>query len=346
MMSCRTFTAFAFLMTVAILPAIAAEEEGNVIPQSLERRIKDMLEAEAEKNPEAKDCKVVVTMDFQRDSDSGKWMVNVDDISVSTDGSSTDDLEDEDAEAVGDADDSAVEDDAGGFSASNNIISWVLGAALAIAVLMLVIPKLKKRLRCKPKVVDNTGNWRNASMGSQGGYGENQTPRHDNGRQGYTGQRQNLASATEATRPAMQATMAGSAEAVDVTEKACEAVVAEVVEEKRQTEPLAPPKPTVKYGQIAVLSQDELVTESDYMTDNAADAPFEFTFSPGMEEGTYDIASGSRQSFLSDVSMIRPYVQDFDAMSNPTRIVTISKGKLRKKGMQWVVTEKAKIELK
>lgn len=345
--ACRSFTIFAFLMIVAILPAIAAEEEGNAIPPSLEERIKGILESETKKNPDVKEYKVIVMIDFQRDSDSGKWTGSLDDITVSTGSSTTDDLDGgSDAEAVDDADDSTVEGNAGGSSASNNIISWVLGAALIIAILMLILPSLKKRLRCEPTVVDNTDNQRNASTGSHGGNTENKRTRYDNGRWNESGSGQKQEEITKVIEAATQTAVAGLVVAVDVTEKAREAEEAKVVEGERQTGPVTPSKPIVKYGQIAVLSQDELVTESDYMTDNAADAPFEFTFSLGMEEGTYDIASSSLQSFLSDVSMIRPYVQDFDALANPTKIVTITKGKLRKKGVQWVVTEKAKIELK
>lgn len=339
--TCRTFTIFTFWMIIAILPAIAAEEEGNSV-LLLEGRIKSILESEAKENPDIQNCKVIITMDFQRDPDTDEWIGNVDDISTSTEESSKDDLGyDEDVVTVNNDDDSTDKSDESDSSASNNIISWILGMALISVLLIFIFPSLKKYLQHKATYANNTENKRESPSANR----QNQNSRHKNGHKSDSPPRLEQKKTTENIGATIQATNAVPMEIVDVTEKESEPEEEMVVEVARPTEPVAPLKPIVKYGQIAVLSQDELITENDYMSDNAAGMPFEFTFSPNMEEGTYDISSNSRQSFLSDVSMIRPYVQDFDALANPTMIVTINKGKLRKKGMQWVVTEKAKIEL-
>ena len=352
--TCRIFATFLLFVLIAILPAVAAGEEGNVSLQSLEGRIKSKVESETQKNPDLEHCKVVVTMVYLRDADSDEWVGHVEEVCVSTTDSSNDDSEhgetvaiDSDADdsfAGSDEDDSTSESEAGDSQAGNSIISWVLGIAFLALLLKFIFPWLKKRLPHESTPVDNIAGRQKTSTDGSPDFLNGMDSRSDADSTQDT--KNAVETVTEKMEPTLQTEKTEPDGAVDEREKVHEVEKVETGMAKKHMEPAAPLKPIVKYGQIAVLSQDELVTENDYMSDNATGMPFEFTFSPGMEEGTYDIASNSKSSFLKDINMIRPYVQDFEALAYPKKIITISKGKLRKRGMQWVVIEKAKIELK
>lgn len=116
----------------------------------------------------------------------------------------------------------------------------------------------------------------------------------------------------------------------------------------QETRPYETPQPKkiVKYGQIAVPGENELLLEEDYIVDNPANMPFEFVFDARMYEGTYDINENLRSIFAEDPDYIRPYVKPFRDVPDATRIVTVSPGKLRKSGVGWIVIEKLTIELK
>lgn len=343
----RAFTVFAFFMIVATLPAIASEEGGNDVPKLPEERIKSILKSEIEKNPNANSCKIVVTICFQRDLDTDSWVGSVDDVSALAEGFDDDDSENGKRDmAIRDDDDSSNDSYEDESSAGNNIIIWLLGVALIAILLMLFFPLLKKYLQQVSTSDNSTFNRSKTSMGSTIDKVQKTSHRQENRRRIYSDRITKPEKPDEKIEQNQQTGNVISVEVINATERESENEETKAVKEERHSEPVVPAKPVVTYGQIAVLSQDELVTEDDYMSDKAIGMPFEFTFSPSMEEGTYDIASSSRQSFLSDINMIRPYVQDFDVIANPEMIVTISKGKLRKRGMQWVVIEKAKIELK
>ena len=358
--TCRIFATFLFFVLIAILPAVAAGEEGNASLPSLEGRIKSKIESETKKKPDLEHCKVVVTMVYQRDADSDEWVGHVEEVFVSTADSSDEDLEHNETVAINsdaddsfagsDEDDSTAESDTGDSRASNNIISWVLGVALIAVLLKFIFPWLKKRLPHGSTPVNNIAGRRKTSTESCRGESGSLDSRHGMGSRSDFDSTQKAKNATENITEKMESTVQNekveSEGAVDDKGKVHETEKVETGEAKKHMEPVASLKPIVKYGQIAVLSQDELVTENDYMSDSAAGMPFEFTFSPGMEEGTYDIAGNSKPSFLNDINMIRPYVQDFEALAHPQKIITVSKGKLRKRGIQWVVIEKARIELK
>lgn len=352
--TCRIFATFLFFVLIAILPAVAAGEEGNASLPSLEGRIKSKIESETKKKPDLEHCKVVVTMVYQRDADSDEWVGHVEEVFVSTADSSDEDLEHNETVAINsdaddsfagsDEDDSTAESDTGDSRASNNIISWVLGVVLIAVLLKFIFPWLKKRLPHGSTPVNNIAGRRKTSTDGSPDFLNGMDSRSDADSTQDT--KNAVETVTEKMEPTLQTEKTEPDGAVDEREKVHEVEKVETGMAKKHMEPAASLKPIVKYGQIAVLSQDELVTENDYMSDSAAGMPFEFTFSPGMEEGTYDIAGNSKPSFLNDINMIRPYVQDFEALAHPQKIITVSKGKLRKRGIQWVVIEKARIELK
>lgn len=358
--TCRIFVTFLFFVLIAILPAVAAGEDDNASLPSLEGRIKSKVESETKEKPDLEHCKVIVMMVYQRDADSDEWLGHVEEVFVSTAESSNEDLEhdetvvtDSDAEdstVESDEDDSTVECDADDSRASNNIISWGLGIALIAVLLKFIFPLLKKRLPHGATPGDNIAGGRNTSTENHRGESDSPNSRYGMGSRSDADSIQKAKNVTETVTEKIESTVQTEKMepegAVDDMGKVHETEKVENGKAKNNMKPVAPLESIVKYGQIAVLSQDELVTENDYMSDNAAGMPFEFIFSPGMEEGSYDIASNSRQSFLNDINMIRPYVQDFEASPYFQKIITISKGKLRKRGMQWVVIEKIKIELK
>ena len=106
------------------------------------------------------------------------------------------------------------------------------------------------------------------------------------------------------------------------------------------------PKKIVKYGQLAVPGENELLLEDDYIVDDPANMPFEFVFDARMYEGTYDLNENLRSMFAEDPDYIRPYVNPFRDVPGAKRIVTLNPGKLRKSGTSWKVIEKLTIELK
>lgn len=346
----RIFSTLAFIMIITTLPVLAAEGEGNDIARLIEKSIQSKLQSIQQENPDLTSCPITVTIDYECNREEDSWKVNFGNISILQKEESAADQTDEndtpecEAESTNteqeenDVDDedfaTANKEDADESkskivdSSSNNIIGWILGIALVIVLFMLIYPRLKNRLKQKTTTEDNDNNAK-ATVKK------------------VTGKSKTVSSTPIITHPAVAAQQP-TQPVEETVEEAVEKIIVEKEVEKevvrtKSTEQLSP---IVKYGDIAVLSQDELITENDYMSDSAEGAMFEFVFSPNMEAGEYDIANTCRQDLLKDISIIRPYVQDFETVINPTKITTLSKGKLRKKGMQWVVTEKVKIEIK
>lgn len=346
----RIFSTLAFIMIITTLPVLAAEEDGNDVARRIEKSIQSKLQSIQQENPDLTSCPITVTIDYECNREEDSWKVNFSNISIlQKEESAADQTDENDApecevestnieQEENDVDDedfaTANKEDADESkskivdSSSNNIIGWILGIALVIVLFMLINPRLKNRLKQKTTTEDNDNNAK-ATVKK------------------VTGKSKTVSSTPIITHPAVAAQQP-TQPVEETVEEAVEKIIVEKEVEKevvrtKSTEQLSP---IVKYGDIAVLSQDELITENDYMSDSAEGAMFEFVFSPNMEAGEYDIANTCRQDLLKDISIIRPYVQDFETVINPTKITTLSKGKLRKKGMQWVVTEKVKIEIK
>lgn len=343
----RNFTVFFFLMIIVIPSAFAAEGKDSISLQPLDEQIKDILISEIKKNPNIRNCQVTIMIDFQKTQDSSKWDGKMDSISISAQKTSSEDLaNDEGGLANDETDDSCAESGADDSYIGSNIIGWLLGVAVVAIFMVIAYPSLKKRLRKLPLGDNNPDDKTSTLTGNLGNNRQNFNPQPNDVRPSAPESKRNQEKPIEKKEETPLQETKKPLEAKPATKSVSEVEERKTVVELEPANPVAPVKPIVKYGQIAVLSKDELVTEKDYMFDNEQGMPFEFSFSPSMEEGTYDIASSSRQSFLRDTDMVRPYVQEFDIMPNPTVLVTISKGKLRKKGMQWVVVEKAKIELR
>lgn len=349
--ACMTLMVSAFMMTLAILPAFAAEEGKDISP-IIQERVKSIIDSVSKSNPDAQNCKITVTLDYARNIESKTWRPKV--FNVATVTEETPEVNSEvDYEENVELDDESTESNkeekeepSGSKTNMKNIIFWILSIIIVGILVKLFLPSLKKHMP-KESSHSSSANNRGHNNSSSGASGWNRpgtqnAPSSPTPRQGHPAtpnqkaepQEYNLEEQNESS--VKTSTLEKTIPSIE--EQAEETI--DIPEPKRVA-----PKPVVRYGQIAVMSQDDLITESAYMSEDEAGMPFEFTFVNNMAEGTYDIAPSARNSFLRDIRIITPYVQAFEAIPNPKMIKTISKGKLRKNGMQWVITEKAKIEL-
>lgn len=338
------------LYIIAFLPAsVAAEESENMQVKVLEEVINQTLSSELEKNPDLKSCKITVDLDFEKDTESGKWRGDISNIIATSIDSISDEVDTAETIASDDIIENEYRDEETGYDdeyadegsdGGNNILGWIIGSAFLIIILVAIFSRLKPKMEemlavsDKEKHFDDKRHHRQARKDNLLPYNTHQSiHKGDDSKLNKELQEETKTSVEQ--HPTV---------AIIVPQ---EATVEKTLETDIKSEPVEsiPSVPITKYGKIAVLSQNELTTEDDYMSDDATGMPFVFSFSPNMQEGTYDISAPSRKSFLRDVNIIRPFVQNFDEISNPTKIVTISKGKLRRKGISWVVTEKLKIKL-
>lgn len=345
----NSFSVICLLYIIAFLPApVAAEESNNMQLTVLEEKINQTLSSELEKNPGMKRCRITIDLDFEKYAESGKWKGNIskillipeenisDELDTSESAVAGDDIDNEFKDDDTDDDEYSDEDSDGGL----NVLGLILGSALVIILFVAIFLRLKPKLEklfAKP---------------------DKEKQPEDNSQHRQTRRSDSLASNEHQTICNCNATKSNKMQQIDTEPSEAqiqtvpktvphEATVGKSPSTNDKSEPieLAPPVRVTKYGRIAVLSLNELTTEEDYMSDEAAGMPFVFSFSSNMQEGTYDISGPSRASFLRDVNIIRPFVQNFDNVPNPTKIVTINKGQLRRQGLSWVVTEKLKIQL-
>lgn len=337
------------LCIIAFLPAsVAAEESENMQVKDLEEVINQTLFSELEKNPDLKSCKITVELDFEKDTESGKWKADISNVVATSFESIYDEVDTAEIIASDDVieneyrdeendDEYADEDSDGG----NNILGWIIGSAFLIIMLVAIFSRLKPKMEEMHAVSDKEKHFDDKRYHRQARR-DNSLPYNNTHQSNHKGDDSKL-------NQELQVETKTSVEQHPTVPIIVpqEATIEKTQETDIKSGPVEsiPSVPITKYGKIAVLSQNELTTEDDYMSDDATGMPFVFCFSPNMQEGTYDISAPSRKSFLRDVNIIRPFVQNFDDISNPTKIVTISKGKLRRKGISWEVTEKLKIKL-
>lgn len=340
--------ASAFLITLASLPAFAAEEGKDISP-SLEERVKSIVDSVSKGNPDVQNCKITVTIDCVRDIESDTWIAKVSNVAPVSE-----ETPEVDPEEIVEPDDESTEsskeereESSGRKTNMTNIIFWILGIIIVVILVKLFLPALKQLMPKESSHSPSANNHghNNSSSGASGWnrLGVQNVPFSPTPSQGHP------TTPNQKTEP--QEYNLEEQKETPVKTSTPEKAIPSIEEQAEETfdiaepKPVAPSKPMVKYGQIAVLSENELITESEYMSDDEAGMPFEFIFINNMAEGTYDIAPEARNSFLRDIRLIGPYVQPFDAIPDPEMIKTISKGRLRKRGMQWVITEKAQIKL-
>ena len=344
---------YLLLLAVAFLPASVAAEKSNEIQSlQLDEEIKHALDSALEKNPEIENCKIVVNLILEKDRQTSKWNGKIDKLEVEVvevglNEDQPDEVDSTMTSPVADESNSEIGND-NNKSSKGNILGWLIAVAFLVILLIAVVPRMRTNVFKDKQIPDISGKHHKGHH--HGIHPRNELQTHDN-------KQQNNRNAESATTQKEQVVTINpkivQQQTVDkpVREESSEKTstsvepTSTVDEDQREPAITIPEEPIIKYGQIAVLSQDELATEEDYMSDDAAGMPFEFCFTPNMEQGTYDISRASRMSFLRDISIIRPFVQNFDDVSNPTEIVTVSKGKLRRKGFSWIVTEKLKIKL-
>jgi len=340
-------TILSLLFIIAFLPAPAAAEKSDDLQiKDLEEKIFRSLSSELEKDPDLKGCKITVDLDFEKDAGSGKWNVNVSKCLLISAESISDTVEIEEA-AVGDdgIDDELNGDDTDSYNeygdeeteGRSNILGWIIAVVFVIIVCFAVYSRWKhkfKALFAQPETEEKREDYRH-----------HRQTKTDETLASHTRQINHEGDGSKSNKGQQIATNPSVVQHQSVIKPVSHEEITEKTQStEMKTEPV-PAVPIIKYGQIAVLSQNELTTEEDYMSDEATGMPFVFSFSPNMQDGTYDISDPSRTSFLRDINIIRPFVQNFDDISNPTKIVTINKGKLRRNGLSWVVTEKLKIQL-
>ena len=351
---CKTLSALCMLLVIAFLPVPVAAEEGNnkQIP-SLVDEIDKALTSALKKNPDLKNCRVTVNIDFEKDIESDMWKGKLFNILAET----GDPCQDETGETTPansevipvtntEEYDSEADEDDDDNSERGNVLGWILGA-LCLIVLAAVFSRFKPKLLKQFEKSSGGFSIHAESHRQSKGKGNSRTNTKRQNPEAPQNPREENVSKPQTEQQKVEVRKEDESPKSSDIPSVQEDVVETPVHVEEETEPVRPVPlaPIKKYGRIAVLSQDELTTEEDYLSDDTSGMPFEFVFSPNMEQGTYDIASSSRVSFLRDINVIRPFVQDFDDVSNPTKIVTVSKGKLNRKGLSWEVTEKLKIQL-
>ena len=63
------------------------------------------------------------------------------------------------------------------------------------------------------------------------------------------------------------------------------------------------------------------------------------------EKAQYVINPRLVPQMLEDLSTLKMFTKDFDAIGNAKTIMTVAPGKMEKRGAEWVVTDRIKIKL-
>ena len=359
----KRFLVLCLLLVLGFLHChLGREKTYEMQTKMLNEEIIRTLASALEKNPDLKSCKIIVNFDLEKDPKSSNWIIsNVvaesgDGLPNGVDSTKPEALEDDDlSTGDDDRDHERKGDDAKGEgeyhidnTGEGNILGWLLGGAFIVILLIAAISRMRpniEKILAKPNKegLHHGEHYHDNNQSNESQVCSNRQQHNCSDEKTKSKEGQQIVITTQAVlqktadKPVQQEPFEETPKSVKVTP--------ELVGGSPEPVTPVPVESIIKYGQIAVLSLDELITEEDYMSDEATGMPFEFCFSPNMEQGAYDISCNSRISFLRDISIIRPFVQNFDDVSNPKKIVTVSKGKLSRKGLSWVVTEKLKIKL-
>ena len=103
------------------------------------------------------------------------------------------------------------------------------------------------------------------------------------------------------------------------------------------------PTKMVKYFSLQEGQGNQLSVLERHLVDDGSMAWFKMTITG--DAASFEINPNAVGSILSDIPQLHSYAQPFDSPQNPTRVLTVRPGKMRKDGKSWIVTDKINVKL-
>lgn len=103
------------------------------------------------------------------------------------------------------------------------------------------------------------------------------------------------------------------------------------------------PTKMVKYFSLQEGQDSQLSVLERHLVDDGSMAWFKMTITG--DAASFEINPNAVVSILSDIPQLHSYAQPFDSPQNPTRVLTVRPGKMRKDGKSWIVTDKINVKL-
>lgn len=103
------------------------------------------------------------------------------------------------------------------------------------------------------------------------------------------------------------------------------------------------PQNVVKYFSLQQGEGVQLSVLDRHLVDDSSMAWFKMTISGN--NATFEINQNSVSSILADIPQLHSYTNPFDSVTNPSQILTVRPGQMRKEGKSWIVTQKITIKL-
>ena len=103
------------------------------------------------------------------------------------------------------------------------------------------------------------------------------------------------------------------------------------------------PQKMVKYFSLQEGQGSQLSVLERHLVDDGSLAWFKMNINGNT--ATFEINPNATVSILSDIPQLHSYATPFDSIQNPTRVLTMRPGQMRKDGKSWIVTEKITIKL-
>lgn len=103
------------------------------------------------------------------------------------------------------------------------------------------------------------------------------------------------------------------------------------------------PTKMVKFFSLQEGQGSQLSVLERHLVDDGSMAWFKMTITG--DTASFEINPNAVGSILSDIPQLHSYAQPFDSPQNPTRVLTVRPGKMRKDGKSWIVTDKINVKL-
>ena len=103
------------------------------------------------------------------------------------------------------------------------------------------------------------------------------------------------------------------------------------------------PQKMVKFFSLQEGQGSQLSVLERHLVDDGSLAWFKMNINGNT--ATFEINPNATVSILSDIPQLHSYATPFDSIQNPTRVLTMRPGQMRKDGKSWIVTEKITIKL-
>lgn len=100
---------------------------------------------------------------------------------------------------------------------------------------------------------------------------------------------------------------------------------------------------TVKYFSLQEGQGSQLSVLERHLVDDGSMAWFKMIITG--DTASFEINPNAAGSILADIPQLHSYAQPFDSTQNPSRVLTIRPGKMRKDGKSWIVTDKITVKL-